>query len=87
MSATLKYDGPLPQAEVGGYGHFSPGEEKTVDDFTAAQFDCDPCKDEGWSVSYGDGEKRKKKNADMEATKPASDQSPRGPRNHATNNE
>ena len=87
MSGTLKYDGALPQVEVGGYGHFAPGDEKTVDDLTAAQFDCESCKIEGWSVTYSDADKRKKKSADTETDKPAADLSPRGPRNNATNKE
>jgi hypothetical protein len=86
MSAILRYDGPLPQVEVGGYGHFAPGEEKSVDDFTAAQFDCDPCRDEGWSVTFG-GESRTRKSAESETTKPAVDLSARGPRHHASHNE
>jgi hypothetical protein len=79
MGATLNYDGPLPVAEVVGYGHFSPGEEKTIDDVTAAQFDCEPCQREGWTVEYTDS-KKKRKSADQETVTPARDDSPRGPR-------
>jgi hypothetical protein len=86
MSATLKYDGPLPNVEVVGYGHFAPGDSKVVDDLTAASFDCDPCLEEGWTVELSEGRK-KKQSADIENTKPMSDQSPRGPRNQATHEE
>lgn len=76
----LKYSGSLPKVEVGGYGHFAPGEEKTVDDRTAIEFDCPPCAAEGWSVTFEDG-KKKASHADTEATiTPAKDESPRGPR-------
>lgn len=75
----LKYSGPLPLVEVGGYGHFSPGEEKTVDERTATDFDCPSCEKEGWTVTF-DG---KSKRADTESTTaPAKDESPRGPRQH-----
>jgi hypothetical protein len=76
---TLKYDGKLPSAEVVGYGHFVPGEEKTVDIKTANDFDCAPCKEEGWTVTFDTG--KKSKSADTEnTTEPARDASPRGPR-------
>lgn len=79
---TLKYNGPLPQAEVVGYGHFAPGEEKSIDTKTAIEFDCDPCKDEGWEVAFEEG--NKPKGADIETDNaPVREDSPRGPR-HTT---
>ena len=76
---TLKYNGSLPQAEVVGYGHFAPGDEKAIDTKTAIEFDCDPCKEEGWEVTFEHG--KKSKSADTENdTAPAREDSVRGPR-------
>jgi hypothetical protein len=80
MSATLKYDGLLPKAELVGFGHFAPGEEKTIDDYTAVQMDCETCKAEGWTVTF---DEKRKKSADTESVKPALEPSPRGSRNQA----
>jgi hypothetical protein len=81
MADKLKYNGQLPRVEVSGYGHFVPGEEKVVDHGTAIQFNDEPCKKEGWEVTFD--ESRKKKNADSEPEK-STEASPRGPRT-ATN--
>jgi hypothetical protein len=80
----LKYDGPLPRVEVGGYGHFAPGDEKSVDTKTAIDFDCQPCMDEGWSVTFEGNEKRAT-SADTETIEPARNDAPRGPRTRKDN--
>jgi len=51
--ATLKYTGLLENPMVQGYGHFTPDEEKEVDDITAGAFNNPECEAEGWIV--GDG--------------------------------
>lgn len=84
--ATLKYDGPLPVAEVVGYGHFSPGDEKQVDARTALEFDCDPCMTEGWSVTHDSGKKTHSADTE-EIAASAKDESPRGPRQSRNNND
>lgn len=82
----LKYDGTTPSVEVVGYGHFAPGEEKQVDVKTATDFDCDSCKEEGWTVTFEAG--KKNRNADTENTiEPAVDASPRGPRQTRKDND
>jgi hypothetical protein len=68
----VTYNGKVPSIELVNYGHFSPGDSKTVDDLTAAGMDNELCKAEGWSVDYGD-EKRSRKSADIESTKPAAE--------------
>ena len=46
----LKYNGPLPNPEVEGFGHFTPGEEKLVDAMTALSFRDARCVAKGWEV-------------------------------------
>ena len=72
-TATLTYKGTVPEIGVSGYGHFHPDESKVVDYSTAVQFDCEPCKNEGWEVSFSS----KKETVDTES-KSSSDLSPRG---------
>lgn len=50
MAPKLRYEGPLTTAQVSGFGHFLPGEEKTVDFMTAAAFSDPRCAAEGWVV-------------------------------------
>jgi hypothetical protein len=49
----LKYTGASELIMVHGYGHFKPGDEKEVDEFTAAIFSDQRCVDEGFEVSTG----------------------------------
>jgi hypothetical protein len=79
--ARLKYTGNCPSVEVGGHGHFAPGEEKEVDMKTALDMDQPHPKSEGWEVTYEAGE-RKKVAEDDETSTSAQDRSPRGPRTH-----
>jgi hypothetical protein len=49
----LKYNGTSELIQVYGYGHFKPGDEKEVDEMTAALFGDQRCVDEGFEVSTG----------------------------------
>lgn len=75
----LKYTGNTPSVEVGGFGHFAPGDEKTVDVKTALDMDQPHPKSEGWEVTWEKGERPKGAEVD-ETIAPVSDPSPRGPR-------
>lgn len=46
----LKYNGPLPNPQVDGFGHFTNGEAKQVDLLTAAAFRDPRCAALGWEV-------------------------------------
>jgi hypothetical protein len=60
--ALLKYVGTSELIQVYGYGHFKPGDEKEVDDMTAAIFSDQRCVDEGFEVTLSpaakDGERK-----------------------------
>jgi hypothetical protein len=77
MGAILRYEGKVPVVEVQGYGHFSPGDEKTVDEKTAGEFEQQPCVDEGWVVER-DGKKTRAAE-DNESTDASNTPTPRGP--------
>lgn len=78
----LKYEGICPSVEVGGSGHFAPGDERPVDVKTGLDMDQPHPKSEGWTVTWGDGEKPKVAvaEADEPTIAPSLDRSPRGPR-------
>ena len=87
MGAILRYEGPLPSAEVVGYGHFAPGDEKSVDEKTALDFEAQPCVDEGWVVERDGNGKKKKTASDDETNEPSTDLSVRGPRTQRNKDE
>lgn len=68
----ITYNGTLPKIELGGYGHFAPGDSKTIDELTAAGMDNDTCAAEGWVVET-EGKKTKKHADADEPTKPAAE--------------
>lgn len=87
---TLKYEGELPQVEVAGYGHFTPGDEKTVDLKTALDFDQEHPRREGWIVTLDADDHRNNRRAETEnddATAGAKEESPRGPRTRRNQND
>lgn len=77
--AKVTYNGKLPSIQLVNYGHFAPGDTKTVDEFTALQLDNDLCRGEGWTVEL-DHSRKTRKSADSESNTSAAETSRRSHR-------